>query len=82
MSTPLGSPNKPASVYDLVQQILNGLGYTPTSHGPPIASGSRFLVSKDGTKYLSLDGANLATADPHVVGAVWSNAGVVTISAG
>lgn len=28
------------------------------------------------------DGAILPTADPHVVGALWANSGVVTVSAG
>lgn len=34
------------------------------------------------TSYLPLTGASLPTADPHKVGSLWNNAGVVTVSAG
>jgi hypothetical protein len=32
--------------------------------------------------FVPLDGTSLPTSDPHVVGQVWANVGVLTISAG
>jgi hypothetical protein len=42
-----------------------------------VASGGQITVESGGILV-----ATLPTADPHVVGQLWSNAGVVTVSAG
>jgi hypothetical protein len=33
-------------------------------------------------QYVPLDGSTLPTVNPHVVGQIWSNGGILTVSAG
>lgn len=40
------------------------------------------LVAGLGTMQAKTDASALPTANPHVVGQVWSNAGILTVSAG
>ncbi|MGX9144986.1 hypothetical protein [Mesorhizobium sp. 128a] len=42
-----------------------------------VANGGKITIESGGTVIVTLP-----TADPHVVGALWNNAGTVTVSAG
>lgn len=52
--------------------------------GLPTPDQVRYEISLQAylTLLLPMTGASLPTADPHVKGSLWSNGGVVTISAG
>jgi hypothetical protein len=47
--------------------------------GPVGPGGPTGLTGPTGKSFFTV---NIVTSDPHVVGQVWSNAGVLTISAG
>jgi hypothetical protein len=70
--------------------VVGGVNFTPvsptftgtTTVGGLTATGA---VSMTGTVSLtnaSVSMTNLPTADPHVIGRIWSNSGVMTVSAG
>lgn len=62
------------------------------AHGRPTQDQRRYelqlqqylinLVAALGTFQAVTDASNLPTADPHKVGQVWSNSGILTVSAG
>lgn len=72
-----GQYNGAAPFGALVLDIVGGVLYQNTG----TIDSTTFAVF-GGTLPAVTSGANLPTADPHVVGRLWSNSGVVTVSAG
>ena len=48
----------------------------------PVTAAAMQAIEDGLVNSLQLTGVSLPTADPHVVGKLWNNAGVVTVSAG